>query len=88
MHPLRLNLLARQSGLFWGNRCGVCTVDRFWCAGLGFLISNVDTVHVTPALFVPLDPKLDDRVAGFVEVLGGVFSGRRVAAADVPASQA
>jgi hypothetical protein len=47
-----------------------------------------DLVYVAPKVFVPLDPKLDDGVAGLVKVLGGVFSGRVVAAAHMPADEA
>jgi hypothetical protein len=48
----------------------------------------VNAVHVAPAPFIARDPKLDNGVAGFMEVLGGVFTGRVVTAADMSACQA
>jgi hypothetical protein len=47
-----------------------------------------DVIHVAPAFLAPLDPKLDDGVTRFVEMLGGVPPRRRVTAADVPADKA
>jgi hypothetical protein len=48
---------------------------------------DVDLVQVAPQLLVTLDPEPDDGVTGVAKVLGGVFPGRRVAAADVAADE-
>src|SRR3954464_4630745 len=45
-------------------------------------------VLITPPPVLPRLVRLHDRVAGGVEVGGGVLAGRRVAAADVPARHA
>jgi hypothetical protein len=50
--------------------------------------SDVDVVYVAPAFFVPLYPKLDDGVVGFVKVLGGMLPGWVVAAANIAADKA
>jgi hypothetical protein len=49
---------------------------------------DVHVVYIAPALVLPASNLLDDGVVSFVKVPPGVFPGRGVTAADVPAAKA